>query len=1094
MKKSFNYLFTLLMLLTGFCCMATAASKGKKAKLAEGFIHPQDSARTKVWWFFGETETTREGITADLEAYKAKGVGGVVYYDQVHGDGAGASNIFDPEWWDMLVFASQEAKRLGVDFEINVGNGYVAGGKWITPENSMQRLAVTKQVVNGGTDLKFRLQAPRAPRGYKKEVAVLAVPYSDDLMNTSEWAAPDVTCNVEGVDIEKLFQEGGSHKFDNPDSPVYINMVFDQPFTARSISYFCGGRGKARTSAMPVPGDPADEFFGMGYRTLPVIGQLEVSDDGQTYRRVCDLRPKYQNLGGVKQQTVSFPAVKGRYFRLNLHNWSTEDKRDRVLTIGEIGLSAAAAPDRWEEKASLVPEFIEGDQTPIYNKVEVIDPATIIDLTDKMDKNGNVTWAAAPAGKWLVMRFCSISTGARTKHGRKEALGLECDKLSVRGANQQWECYVKPVIDRIRQAGGALSGVAMDSHEAGPQNWTPGFEQEFQQLQGYDIKPYLPVLAGYVVGSTKESDGFLHDFRCVISELVASRYFGRFNELCRAEGLTLTAQAVGGAVDLGGDQISVKRFVDKPQGEFWAYQREGNYDIKDCASAAHIYGKQIASGEAYTDARYSNSLFDIKNLADYAFAFGMNEFVVCASAYQPRLDRFPGNTANGRQYCLNRNNTLWEMSSPFWDYQARGCYMMRQGKPVSDFCLYLGEDAPLRTLPHKLPVMPKGYDFDSFTTDALINRMTVKDGRIVLPDGVSYSMMLLSRDAELSLKALKKIAELVNGGAKVWGPRPQRTVSHHDVGHEAEFQQLVNALWGATPTDEGQTTYGKGRVLWGGTLQAATTTVGMQPDVVLPADTKCLFAHRQTDLEDIYFLNNRHGKGIDHNFVFRSEHRVAELWNIATGKRYLLEGKETPDGRIRVRIKLAAYESCFVVLADKKSGSIDPYELNVKEWGKKLNEDDWTIDFDKKLGGPGRVTVKKLTDWTSSDEPGIKYYSGTAVYRHKFTWDRLKDEASYLVQFPRLNSMAEVIINGKSVGIVWCSPWNVDITKYIREGSNTLELRVVNTLYNRMIGDCSLPESERITWSSTPLVREGQKPLPSGIVGEMMVVEVRPLE
>ncbi len=747
-----------------------------------------------MWWFHGETVGTHEGITADLEAFKHQGVGGVVYYDQVHGDGEGAFKVFSPEWWDEIIFSSQEAKRLGLlAFEANASNGYVAGGRWITPDKSMQRLGSHDVVIEGGGDVQFRLPAVKVPGGWQQTVAVLAVPYNELLMG----------------DSRRVFSEDSVVKLSDPKQPHYITIDFGKGFTARSITYLTGGRGKARTSSMQVPKSHFEvhptngiyqegRFFGCGYRHLPEIGELQASVDGVNYRKVCSLRPKYKNLGGGKEQTIAFPTTRGRYFRIMLTGWGSGMKGDDQLTFGNVVISARACVDVWQEKASFVSELMEADRTPQYTRDEIIDFSQAIDLTSSCDDKGVVTWKNSPKGRWLILRLFAASTGGHTKHGRKEALGFECDKLSIDGARLQWQSYVKPIIDTLRAHNGLLTGICMDSHESGPQNWTGRMPQEFLSLRGYDMKRYLPVMAGYMVGSAEESANFLFDLRHTINDLITDRYFGEFNRLCQSEGLVLTAQAIGGALCMAGDAVGVKRLVDKPQAEFWGYQTEGNYDIKDCSSAAHLYGKQIASGEAFTDITYKHTLADIKNLADYAYAYGINELVVCAVAYQPWVrgneelrmkneecgalavensslftlhSSHKISTANGRQYVLNRLNTLWPVSKPFWDYHARCSWMLRQGKPVSDFCLYLGDDIPARILSHKLPEFPQGYDFDAFTTDALKNRMAVKDGRIVLPDGVSYSMMILPQDGQLTEESKTLIDHFRQQGVAVYDPQ-----------------------------------------------------------------------------------------------------------------------------------------------------------------------------------------------------------------------------------------------------------------------------------------------------------------------------------
>ena len=726
------------------------------------FAHPQDSTRTKVWWFHGETETTKEGITADLEGFKRAGVGGVVYYDQAHGEGENACPAMSREWWDMLRFAASEAKRLGLSFEANIANGYVAGGPWITPELNMQRLTATEVVAKGNSKFDEVLPVPNSKVGFW-DVAVLAFPVQ---------GKPDLSCNLPGFPVASLFNMQGkltTIPAQEPGHSVFINLDFKEPFVARSITYRVGRRGKSRGGAMNVPGKPTESFTAQGFIEQPELGQLEVSDDGLHYRKVCDLKPVYQAASGNwDQKTISFPVVEGRYFRLNLHDWCHPNDKRPQMFLGNILLSSQAKVDQWEEKAGLYSEYIEPDKTPEYFGKEVIDPEQIIDLTSQMDKNGRLQWNM-PAGEWKILRFAHVPTGGRTKHSRDNMKGLECDKLSAVAAKVQFDNYFKQILDTLTVDGCPLKGLTMDSQEAGSQNWTAGYEKEFLQRRGYDIHRYLPALMGYIVGSPEETDGFFYDMRRTIADLVSEKYYGTLDSLCRQAGVDFTAQASGNGLNLVADNFQAKGRVQKPQGEFWGHHVHGSYDIKEAASAAHIYGKRIASAEAFTDVRYDESFAEMKNLADYAYAFGVNEFVVCASAYQPWLDKIPGSTGGGRHYCLNRNNTFWEYSRPFWDYQARCAGLMRKGIPVVDLCIFAGDNAPVKLLTYRLPEIPEGYDFDVCTADALIKRMKARDGRIVLPDGMSYQiacgagrwllpvLMLMVKERFIGVCPLKKL-------------------------------------------------------------------------------------------------------------------------------------------------------------------------------------------------------------------------------------------------------------------------------------------------------------------------------------------------
>lgn len=1091
MKKQF-YIIS-LGCIAAFSCLSVFAQTSNKSikQIRNEFSYGSDAARTKLWWFHGETETTREGITADLEAFKREGVGGVVYYDQQHGKGEHALAAFSPAWWDMFRFAATEAKRLGLTFETHLSNGYVSGGPWITEELSMQRLDATDTVVTGGKHFKGTLSAIKSKSGIVHDVAVLAFPVSEGNWETSLNRLPKVSCNINQLNAKSIIfptdnklinipakQQGGS---------VFINLEFDKAFTARSITYRVRPRGKSRTGAMNMPGSPSETFFGYGHVKQPDLGQLEVSNDGVTYTKVCDLKPMYESPSWT-QRTISFSPVKGKYFRLNLHDWNNPKDAGQDMPLGGVVLSSQAKMDQWEEKAALNSEFIEKDLTPVYAKSAIIDSKKIVDLTAKMDKNGQLDWDV-PGGRWVIMRFVRVPIGVKTKHGRANLIGLESDKLSSEATKVQWNSYFKVMSDSLKKIGIPLTGLHMDSHEAGSQNWTAGFENQFKQRRGYDIVKWLPALAGYIVDSKDATGGFLYDMRLTLSDLVSDEYFGTLDSLCRQAGVEFTAQAVGCGITMVADNFKAKGRVQKPQGEFWAYQTHGSYDVKEMSSAAHIYGKPIASAEAFTDMRFSQSLAEMKNVADYAYAFGAQEFVVCASAYQPWLDKFPGSTGGGRQYCLNRNNTFWNYSRPFWDYQARCAGLMRNGQSVADLCIYLGENAPIKLLAYRLPVIPKGYDFDVCTKDALISRMSAKDGRIVLPDGVSYQMLVLQRNGDISLEALRQIAKLVKEGVTLYGSRPTGSGSLKDAPFAKEYQELVNQLW--STEQAGSKVFGKGKVHWGMTLAEALSKQGIQPDAGfksgnVPTD-KLYFAHRKLADTDIYFLNN-HSKNVFRDTIrFRTNSTNAEYWDPTTGQQYSLPVSASGKNGLLLPVVLQPNESGFIVCSNQTSSNLST-KLNGLDEKVTSIAGEWKVTFDPKWGGPGEVVFAGLTDWAENADNRIKYYSGTAVYRKTIQSDLPAMDEQVLLRFPQLGSIARVFLNGKDVSTVWCSPWEADITPYIQKGENALEIQVVNSLNNRMVGDAALPQSERFTYAYPEIATAKDKLVPSGIMDKVMVV------
>ena len=1052
---------------------ATAADDATSG-LWKGFSNPQDSARTKVWWFHGQTETTREGITADLEAFKRQGVGGVVFYNQVHGkQTSGALKVFSPEWWQMFVFAAQEAKRLGLTFETHISDGYVAGGPWITPDLGMQRLTseelrVTNYELNGlipnpspkgegsGNNSILRSSGVQECRsednGLSRNSSILQSFNSsrvDELQrvilqsfNSSSFL---LAYPLKGKEWErsKTISEGKLMTIEADGNEHYLDFDISGSFTARRITYRCGKRGKATTSATNVPGPPGEIFVGTGYREMPDIGELQASDDGKNYFTVCRLKNVYNAHGSWNQKTIAFPAVRACHFRLRLHDWNPEGEK-RNLRIGDISLHSAAGVNEWEEKAALYSEYIERQEIVDYPDEECLRSDEMIDLKQFVDADGHLQWKA-PEGDWLIMRFAPVPTGAKTKHGTEGMGGLECDKLSARAAEVQWRNYFKVMSDTLARYGLAIDGLAMDSHEAGSQNWTADFEKQFERRRGYSLLPYLPVMMGYVVDSAERSEQVLQDVRRTIADLIADEYYATLDSLCHSVGIPFTAQATGNALCIVSDPIQAKGRVAKPQGEFWAIHPDGNYDIKECSSAAHLYGKPIASGEAFTDVKFTQPLSYIKSLADYAYCYGINEFVVCASAYQAQQDKMPYNTGGGRHYCLNRNNTYWPFSQPFWDYQARCSWMMRQGKPVVDLCVYLGDNAPVKILTYRLPVIPSGFYYDAFTADALYNRMRAEDGRIVLPDGLSYRAMIIPRRTVLTPQAAARIDSFERAGVPIIRETTLESVAEGIRNH--------------------------------GLLPSIRLQHGDMNDLQL------WFAHRATEDAELYFLNNHGEELIDDALVISSPYRNAEWWNPVDNKRTRLT--QTTDGAWRIHLQ--PKEAGFVVLSNQSVAELPSYDRG-KERMVKTISDDWNVCFDKSMGGVGDIHFPQLTDWTNHTDTAIRYFSGTAIYEKKFKIK--KPKARTLLRIPQLHDIAKVEVNGIDAGIIWCSPWQLDITRLLRKGKNTLRISVANTLMNRMILDSSFPQEQRVT-EAIPVIAKPDDPLmPSGIVGSVELLEV----
>ncbi len=813
--------------------------------LWEKFRRPADDARTKVWWFHGETETTEAGIDADLEAFKAAGVGGVVFYDQVHSAAEGAFDAMSPEWWHMLKYAARKAKSLGLSFEVAASNGYVGGGPWITPELGMQQLTVIDTVLT--------LTARQEVR--------LALVHTDPRF----WPVATLLFPDDPAFRERTVLRGQRTVKDN--APLTIEYDAGAEVAVGAISYRTNPRGKGSTGSMNIPGPPQERYFGALYTEMPPIGTLEYSCDGRTWLAAAEL-PAIESVIGYKskERTVSFPTVSGRWFRVRLHDWIDPDGKLKTLKIENIRLSTRDRVDNWQVKSGLRTEVTYPH--PEGGGRGAIDPAALCDVTAQTDADGLLT-VTLPAGTWHVLRFGHIPTYGRTKHGRRNLLGLEANVLSARAATVHYNHYFKAICDTLAAVGCKPSGMCMDSHEAGVQNWTSGFEAQFRLRRGYELTPWLPALAGYIVADRGTTERVLLDFRRTIAETIADTYYGTLARLCAADSVTFTSQAM---LNIDNDNILSRGRADKPQGEFWAYQRNGNFDCLDAASSAHLYGHPIASGEAFTDTPYTATWDELLRIANLAYCRGINEFVVCASSYQPWMDRKYDDNSSAHPYIFHRHNPAWPSVGPFWEYQARCASLLREGEPVVDLCIYLGEEQPAKTFAYRLPIIPEGYNFDVCTRDALMNRFSAADGELAVVGGMRYRALVVQDRTALSPEVLERIGELERAGVPViWCNRG-----------ELVAERL--AAFGIRP-DFGVTSANR-------------------------PDDRIAFFHRRTPKADIYFVYNHSDHAYDAPVMLRTAYTRAEAWNPRTAIR---SPQPMTDGKC-LQLHLEPYESTFIVI------------------------------------------------------------------------------------------------------------------------------------------------------------------------------------
>ena len=1064
-----------------------------EGSLPSDFVSPPSAAKPAIWWFWGESVITEHGITQDLEALKRVGFGGVVLYEQVFTDRPGALKSLSPEWLARVRFAAAECARLGLTLEVNVSDGYVAGGPWIRPELGMQRLVASETVVAGGQPISESLPQPPTALNFYRDVAVLA--YPTPAGGETQSPAPKTTSLPGGVDANQLFSPDAKAKAQIPPppngQPVFVQFDYGQPFTGRSLTYSSRSSLKALVIATQVPDSWADDFLGQGMKPIPPLGELQASNDGENWRLVHTIPAFGYQHDSWTQRTVSFPATSARFFRLKL-----AIPRDG-LSLGGVALQGEARIDQWESKAGNIADFSHPDRTPDYSSKETIAPEKILDLSDKLSTEGKLNWDAPP-GRWTILRLGHTPSGAKTKHGRPENLGLECDKLSAAATQVQFSNYVGVILREVRKVPGAkLAGVNVDSAEHGSQNWTADFESQFAKRRGYSPRKYLPAMMGRVVGSREVSDKFLFDVRRTIADLMSEEYFGTFQRLCHAEGMTLMAQAPGIATCLPSDNIQAKGRTDIPMAEFWMSQPNGTMDCKETASAAHIYGLPIAASESFTGSRADVYPGMMKPFADAALAHGINRFVVLAYVHQPWDDKLPGVTEDRFFLPFQRHNTWWEDSTGFWTSLARSSQLMRAGRPVADILYDLGSDTPLKIATARMrPVPPAGYDYDVCGDEAIIDRACVKDGRIVLPDGVSYRLLILAGGDKMTLAAARKLQTLVNDGATVLGPiKPTGSPSLGDGrAGDREVRSIADKLWGRTgQTTPGEHRTGAGRIFWGTTPAAALATIDVQHDWEIVGDlnfTNLLVSHRRTADAEIYFVANHQPRGRKITFSFRVAGRMPQRWDADTGAIFQIAGWRERAGRTEVPLVLEANASTFVIfprIVNPPPAEVAATNL-VTEMPALLEiGGPWNVRFTPCWGAPEEVVFTNLVSWTDFSDAGVRHYSGAATYTTHFQFSKLRPDRRILLDLGLVAVLASAKLNGHDLGVAWKEPNTFDVTTSLQPGDNLLEICVKNTWANRLIADAPLPPAKRLTWATYNPYHAGEVAPPSGLLGPVLL-------
>ena len=1080
-----------LLLLAGLATGASALAQD----YSKDFQNPPQEARIRVWWHWMDSNISKDGIKKDLDWMKASGIGGVQQFDAGGTMMGGGQTIvtrlpyMQDDWKDAFRYAIRYADELGMEVAIASAPGWSStGGPWVKPENAMKKLTWRTLTVTGNpkakkpqvitlpepftTVGKFQnagaagslSTAPADVAPWYKDVAVVAVRIPDAEKTLAQLGA-SVTTSGGDFTVSQLTDgdlANGAELLSNPSGThSWIQYSFPEEVTVKALTLVGG----------PVRGQWASES--PSYNNI-----LQSSKDGVKWEDVCRIPS-----GSVAQQTIDIPVTSAQYFRLCVANpvadrtyaafgYNMPDPKGTA--IHEFVLHTVTKVNHAEEKAGFAaPHDLLDNPTP-ETDAPVLET---VDLTAQC-VDGVLIWNV-PAGNWRIYRFGASLTGKQNHPAPPEATGLEVDKLD----EAAWMDYFRKYMDMYKEAAGGMVGqhgiqyILTDSYEAEQMTWTPEIAAKFTERRGYNPVPWYPALTGEIIQSAEKTEKFLFDWRETIGELFAANY-DRINQIAKEYGMKgrYTESHENGRVYVG-DGMDLKMTAAVPMSAFWMPGTGGGSalpmaqaDIRESASTAHVYGQNIAAAESFTAAGLSGNAWsyypgNLKTMADIAMYSGITRFVIHESAHQPSDAHKPGLGLMIFGQWFNRHDT-WAPYARYWaDYLARSCYMLQRGHYVADVLWYYGEDTNIAGIyGHELPEVPEQYSYDFINPYGLLNVVSVKDGKLVTPSGMQYKVLVLGEHCQvMSIEVLRKLDQLAREGAVIVGQKPVKPAGMTDC--QAEFDRLVADIWNA------------GRPNVHATQLSRLLAETVEPDFQYTWPSQIRFVHRTDGDKEIYWVRNFSDQPASPQIVCRDGKGVCTVLNPETGK-------ELPGVYKDGVLQLEANQALFLVF--DKNGAPKPEYIAPKTAGTLALDGAWNVTFEG-LGAPeGSRTFATLSSYTESEEEAVKYFSGIATYTNTFTLGKKEKADGLRIDLGSVGQMADVFINGEHVEFLWKAPYKVDWTGTLKPGKNTIEVKVVNTWPNRLIGDAQ-PGAKKLTYTTMAFYQADSPLTPSGLMGPVVL-------
>ncbi len=864
-----------------------------------------------------------------------------------------------------------------------------------------------------------------------------------------------------------------------------------------------------RTGQIPVPLNIKYEFMSPEWREmvkytmqeanrLGLKMSINIADTGGSLRGPWDMKED-----GAKQLIWTVSEVSGPS-KIETQLEKPSDKK----YFQDVALMAVRVKSKDNSSVKNKPINLNGEWKTVSAPSEDAPVALeFIDLKEKIN-NGTLQWDA-PEGEWQILRFGYHVIG---EEGGVDILNPEAVTK-----------YFHLMGSEILKDAGPLAGVTLThfynvSWEGGQPDWTVNFEKYFEKYRGYDILQFMPILTGISVEDRSQNERFMRDYLRTVSDCFRYNCYETIGDLCHSKGMQWHSEDGGpwprtAPMFQEADQLAFWGENDMPQSEFWCSELNDLYkksNVRYAAMAGHTYGLPLIAVEAFTHMGQHWTKYPayLKPFADVNLIDGANFFIWHTFTASPIEVGKPGYEYFAGTH-INTNITWWDKAGSFFDYLGRCQYLLRKGMVVADVCCYVSDKNYVtwgrgeKWNQNSSLTPTKGFSYDLLSSEVLTERLSVKNGKLILPDGMSYKILVVDLDEKaIPVEVLKKIKELVKEGATVvlGQKKPVRALGICNYPEsDNEISNLADELWPETTEQMFLRKMGEGKIYTGTNMKEILKQNNILPDFEGPFE----YIHRAGSNLDIYFISGE-GKA---ECTFRVKGKKPEIWNPVTGQATeAISYRSTSDGRTTVLLNLPVNGSAFIVFRENAEkdhfvsfdGPGNPEVVTKDEnsskfifWEsgdytfitsggntKKISSivpplmevsGEWNVTFNPATGVKDtEITFKGLTLWNEHSDPAIKYFSGTATYTKSFNLTMEQSSSTVRLQLGEVHDISRVWVNGHDLGIIWTNPWTVNLTGVLKEGANELKIEVTNCWANRLIGDSGLPESK---WTTKTNVR-----------------------